>query len=560
LLNNASERITGYRRDQITTIDQWFARIHDDDPLAARALYELDRAAGFPAPRELAIRRSDGQACLVEFAGYAQSHSEVWLIHDITERKQIEQELKQTLAEQKAILENSVIGIAIIKQRSVLRANTGMERLLGYAPGEMTGLSTRHWYCSDDDYDAIGAGILHATQSGDIFSQDIQLMRKDCSKVWCSLHAKAKDPGIPDSSGVCVLQDISARKDAEQMLNEMNRTLELAVADLRQAQGQLIHSEKMAALGQLVAGVAHEINTPIGAVKSSGKNIADSLDQALDHMPALFRLLEPDAIALFMRLIGHRSEKTSMLSTREERVIARELESRLEQAGIEHARQRASILVQLHAHDSHADYLPLLRHPECELILNTAYSIVTIATNTANINVAVERVTKIIFALKSFSRIDLDGEMVDADLREGIETVLTIYQNQIKQHTELVRHYEEIAPLRCLPDELNQVWTNLIHNALQAMAYRGTLTIRVGREGNEAVVAIGDTGCGIEPAIRERIFDAFFTTKAAGEGSGLGLDIVRKIIEKHGGRIDLDSTVGVGSTFRVYLPYQLEEV
>ena len=180
--------------------------------------------------------------------------------------------------------------------------------------------------------------------------------------------------------------------------------------------------------------------------------------------------------------------------------------------------------------------------------------IATITTNADNINTAVDRVAKIIFALKSFSRIGSDQAWIEADLRDGLETVLTIYQNQIKQGTELVRNYEAVPPILCLPDELNQVWTNLIHNALQAMNHTGTLTLSLKHVGDNAVVLISDTGCGIPEEIRSKIFDAFFTTKAAGEGSGLGLDIVRKIIEKHGGKIDIDSEVGRGTTFSVSLP------
>jgi signal transduction histidine kinase len=108
--------------------------------------------------------------------------------------------------------------------------------------------------------------------------------------------------------------------------------------------------------------------------------------------------------------------------------------------------------------------------------------------------------------------------------------------------------------VRCLPDELNQVWTNLIHNALQAMGRTGALTIGLRHEGGNALISIGDTGCGIPAELIERIFDPFFTTKPAGEGTGLGLDIVRKIVEKHGGSIVIHSEVGRGSTFTVSLP------
>jgi signal transduction histidine kinase len=142
-----------------------------------------------------------------------------------------------------------------------------------------------------------------------------------------------------------------------------------------------------------------------------------------------------------------------------------------------------------------------------------------------------------------------------AQLSEGLETVLTIYQAQTKHGIEIVRNYEDLPDLSCLPDELVQVWTNLIHNALQAMDHHGTLTLTIRRQDNDAVVSVGDSGCGIPEDIRGKIFDVFFTTKPTGVGSGLGLDIVKKIIEKHQGRIDVQSEVGVGTTFSVYLPY-----
>ena len=232
----------------------------------------------------------------------------------------------------------------------------------------------------------------------------------------------------------------------------------------------------------------------------------------------------------------------------------RELTTRLEALGLEQARHRAGLLVQLQAHDALEECLPLLQHPSCELILETAYGIATITNNADNINTAVDRVAKIIFALKSFSRFGGMQVWTEADLKDGLETVLTIYQNQIKHGTELIRQYEALPPVRCLPDELNQVWTNLVHNALQAMDHKGTLSIGLRREGDWAHVSVGDSGCGIPEEIRERIFDPFFTTKPAGEGTGLGLDIVRKIIEKHGGRIAVDSEPGRGSVFTVSLP------
>ncbi|MEO5829267.1 MAG: ATP-binding protein [Rhodanobacter sp.] len=345
-----------------------------------------------------------------------------------------------------------------------------------------------------------------------------------------------------------------ANADAFAVAEEARRLAAQALEDLNQAEAQLVHSEKMAALGQLIAGVAHEINTPIGAIKSSGRNIADALECALLGLPALMDELDATDRARFRALVARASQPKSMLSTREERAIVREVTAALEALGLDQSRHLANLLVQLQSHADLDQMLPLLKHPAADRILDIAYGVATIANNTENINLAVERVAKIIFALKSFSRFGGVQVWTESDLAEGLETVLTIYQNQIKHGTELVREIEPTPPVRCLPDEINQVWTNLIHNALQAMDHKGTLTIGLRREGEHALVSVSDTGCGIPPELRERIFQPFFTTKAAGEGTGLGLDIVRKIVEKHAGKIAVESEVGRGSTFTVYLP------
>jgi signal transduction histidine kinase len=145
------------------------------------------------------------------------------------------------------------------------------------------------------------------------------------------------------------------------------------------------------------------------------------------------------------------------------------------------------------------------------------------------------------------------------NITQGIETVLTLYQNQIKQGVEVVRNYQAQLPaVQCYPDELNQVWTNLIHNALQAMDNQGTLTIDAVQKDTSVLVKITDSGKGIPPEILPNIFEPFFTTKPAGEGSGLGLDIVKKIIEKHQGKIDVESVPGQ-TAFTVSLPINLTE-
>lgn len=340
----------------------------------------------------------------------------------------------------------------------------------------------------------------------------------------------------------------------EKKVAERTTELQEALADLQCSQQHLVESEKMAALGQLVAGVGHEVNTPLGAIKSSIGNIEGSLQDTLAQLPRLFQMLNADQQQDFMALLSHSTQKGAVLTTREEREIRKVLEAELSAHGIENTRNLANIFMKLNIFKGVDPFMPLLTHENADFIFDTAYKLCDLRSNTANISLAVEKAAKIIFALKNFARSDQSGEMVKSSLKDGLETVLTIYNNQIKRNTTLVTEYEELEEVYCFPDELNQVWTNLIHNALQAMDYNGTLTIRLKRIGEYQMVAIQDDGPGIPEDIIGKIFTPFFTTKKAGEGSGLGLDIVKKIVDKHQGKIEVASTAGEGTTFSIFIP------
>jgi signal transduction histidine kinase len=175
-----------------------------------------------------------------------------------------------------------------------------------------------------------------------------------------------------------------------------------------------------------------------------------------------------------------------------------------------------------------------------------------------DITIASDRAAKVVFALKTYARHDQSGKLVKANITEGIEMTLTLYYNRTKHGVDVVRHYQDVPAINCYIDELNQVWTNLIHNALQAMDYKGTLTIEVMYQEETIQIAIIDTGTGVPETIQDKIFDPFFTTKPPGEGSGLGLDIVKKIIDKHQGTIQFQSRPGQ-TTFTVTLPTNLEQ-
>jgi len=342
-------------------------------------------------------------------------------------------------------------------------------------------------------------------------------------------------------------------------LRHKNEELTVTLAQLQETQNQLVQSEKMAALGQLIAGIAHEINTPLGAIRSSIGNITSFFECNLETLPFFFKELSADRQSDFLSLMQKSLQQTYSLSTREKREVKRGIKQQLELQGINNPDSLAGILVNIGLLENLQQFLPLLQDPDSEKIIKKAYDFASVQRSARTIATATERAAKVVFALKSYARYDSTGEKLRVNLPQGIETVLTLYQNQLKQGIEVVRNYQpELPAVPCYPDELNQVWTNLIHNALQAMENQGTLRIDAKQQDSWVTVSIADSGKGIAPEILPKIFEPFFTTKPAGEGSGLGLDIVRKIIEKHQGRIDVDSVPGQ-TVFRVSLPINISE-
>jgi PAS domain S-box-containing protein len=373
---------------------------------------------------------------------------------------------------------------------------------------------------------------------------------------------------------IAAFQDITQRKRAEKLLADYNRTLERQVAErtdelqhkneelaqtlqeLKATQDELIQSEKMAALGQLVAGVAHEVNTPLGAIRSSVTHIADFLNHHLETLPIFFKNLSDDRQRDFFALLETASGQPTNLSSRDRRKFKRSIARQLEAEDFDDADTLADTLVDLGIYeDEDLDpFLPLLNDSEYPQILDTAYQLASIKKSTQTISTATDRAAKIVFALKSYSRQTPTGEKVKTNIIESLDMVLTIYHNQLKQGVDVIKNYPEDLPtILGYPDELNQVWTNLIHNAIQAMDNKGTLTIEIATQENEILIKITDSGAGIPEEIQSKIFQPFFTTKPAGEGSGLGLDIVGKIIQKHQGSIDFESVPGQ-TTFTVSLP------
>lgn len=261
------------------------------------------------------------------------------------------------------------------------------------------------------------------------------------------------------------LQDTNS--NLEQIVNKRTQALSKALDDLKMQQGQLIQSEKMASLGQMVAGVAHEINTPLGYASSNVEIIRESL-QGMGQ--------EVDAESL----------------------------------------------------------------EEFDVLL-------------ADVEYGLNQISELVMSLKDFSRVDRSQSQL-FDLNAGIDTALKICNNQLKDGVSVERNFAELPEISCAPSQLNQVFLNLINNAAQAMDGQGLIQIATRQVDGDVEVAIRDNGSGMDEDTRAHIFEPFFTTKAVGKGTGLGLSIVFRIIEDHGGTIQVESELGKGTEFVVRLP------
>jgi signal transduction histidine kinase len=355
---------------------------------------------------------------------------------------------------------------------------------------------------------------------------------------------------------IAAVQDLLIQQqNSNQALNQQNLGLQQLLDELHRTQAQMIQSEKLALLGQLTAGIAHEVNTPLGAIRASSENITVAFHQILNTLPTQLLQFSPEQLTAFFAVITLIQQPREFLSSREERQLRRTLKQELEDQALPHAEMLANLLSKMGVPAVPASISPLLQLPNAPDVFQMIYQLFIVHNNSHTIQMAVERAAKIVLALKTYVHQDERSQKELASVPKGIDTVLTLYHNQLKQGVEVQQNYQSVPDLLCYPEALIQVWTNIIHNALQAMECRGKLIINVFEQNQHIVVEIMDSGSGIPTEVQPRIFEPFFTTKLPGEGSGLGLGIVKKIVDRHQGRIEVESQPS-RTLFQVWLPLQ----
>ena len=393
-------------------------------------------------------------------------------------------DLQQSESKYRSLMQEAgeAILLADFTSRRIMEVNDEAVRVTGVPRDFIRGRALSGVIPVDEFADA--EAFERLAEAGRLQLSNIKLERRGAEPSYYDVNASLIHYG--DQRAVQVIcHDVTEREKLASHLRHHAEELENEVLqrtrDLRESQMQLVQQEKMAALGRLVAGVAHEMNTPIGTITSN----ADTLGRSLT------------------RLRGILTSDSCPAEVRNDRLLSQ--------------------------------------------VLNVLDDI-------SRINgLACERIVGIVGSLRNFARLD-EAEFKTADLHEGLDSTLTLVHHELKNRAVVKKEYGDIPPIQCHPNQINQVFMNLLVNASQALKEKGEITIRSFREGDIVNVQISDSGVGIPPENLQRIFDPGFTTKGVGVGTGLGLSICFKIAQDHGGRIDVESELGKGSTFTIRLP------
>lgn len=369
-------------------------------------------------------------------------------------------------------------------------------RVLGYAPQEMVE-DPNFWFdhIHPDDAPNIFSSLALLFVEGER-AYEYRFLTKDRRYLWMHDSLRLiRDENNNPIEVIGSLTNITERKLMEEALHRTGEEQRSLIEKLKETQAQLLQSEKMASIGQLAAGVAHEINNPVGFVSSNMKSLQTYVEKLLQVVNQQDELLQRDELSADLK------DQAKKLTV-----------------------------------DADLSYL---RTDVVDLITESLDGL--------------KRVKDIVQSLKDFSHVgESDWQMVD--VTKGLESTITIANNELKYKTVIEKHYGELPLIKGLASQLNQVFMNLLVNAAHSIAERGTISIYTECKDDWVYIRIKDTGCGIPTENLSRIFEPFFTTKPIGSGTGLGLSLSYGIVQKHNGRIDVQSEIGVGTSFTVCLP------
>jgi two-component system, NtrC family, sensor kinase len=533
--NTACERLTGIKRSEVIgSRDGWKAFYREKRPLLAEMIVDGADQATLQSFYGASVNPSSAIAGGVEVEAFFPQlgSSGKWLfftaaplydaqcqvigaietLQDVTARRaseeallrhrnELEEMVRQRSAELSAtarslemFILNSPIGVAYTSGGLIQKLNPAMAAMFGYDDNDMVGLPARSMYLSPEDYSRMGRQAGPLLAQGEPIHCEMWLRHASGRAIWTQIDAYVANTNDPANGIWWMMQDRSEIREAQEQLQIQINELNAMNQQLEEAQNQLLQQDKMASIGQLAAGVAHEINNPIGFVSSNLNTLRGYVGGLLELSEACDAVVASPEDPATVAALAHKRDDIEVGFLRED--------------------------------------LPVLLD-ECAEGLS--------------------RVKKIVQDLKDFSRVD-HSDWQEADLNAGLESTLNVVRHEVKYKAEVVKTLGQLPPVFCLNAQLNQVFMNLIVNAAQAIDEKGTITLASGSEGDWVWVQIEDTGCGMDAEVQRRIFEPFFTTKGIGRGTGLGLSLSFSIVQKHGGTIQVHSQKGQGTAMRIWIP------
>ena len=334
-----------------------------------------------------------------------------------------------------------------------------------------------------------------------------------------------------------------------------NKQISKTLKELKTTQHQLVAQEKMAALGQRVSGIVHEINTPLGAIQGLIQPVNDHFAFVTSQLNQGLKVVPEDHHTLILELMKQYREEKPHFNAQEKRVVRKTLKNSLAEFRIEASKLTIEYLFDIGVTELNTSWEQILKLPNHEAIVKIIHSVVMHERGTSQMESVVNKIAKMVSALQTYSQPERSAEVkVAIDLRENIDQVLVLLENEFKKGVKLIKNYpERLTTVQGNPEALSQVWTNLFINAIQAVEGKGTVEVEIEETAEQITVSIKDDGYGIRKEDKDKIFEAFYTTKERGYGTGLGLNIVRKIVSNHKGKIEL--VIKEGQTlFKTNLP------